>query len=218
MKRRDSGMTLIELLVSMVMFVFVIAASAQVFTTLMSQYKQQSKIEETQFEGLIGLELLRHDIEHAGYGLPWNLDGATYLEALSSGELKTTYIDRNFNDSSPDNCQHGSEVPPGSFPPAGIRSTNEAELIAGCNSGGSTLNGSDVLVIKSINIATNGAAHKWTRLGKATFSDPQGEKRNGLSGAVFVDNDRVIVITPGNTTERRRSLIRHRTHNVFHTT
>jgi prepilin-type N-terminal cleavage/methylation domain-containing protein len=139
MKKREDGFTLVELLVAMVMFVMVISAASQVFTSLLTQFKQQSKIVETQVEGLLGLEILRYDIEHAGFGLPWRMGGAAYLEAGFPGEGKTSYVDRNFNDGPPDNCTHGSDAAGASNPPGAIRSANEVELIAGCTGGSSTL-------------------------------------------------------------------------------
>jgi len=69
--KRETGFTLIELLITMVIFVLVIAAGSQIFTGLLTQFKQQSKIAETNIEGIVGLEILRQDIDHAGYGLPW---------------------------------------------------------------------------------------------------------------------------------------------------
>jgi len=85
MIRRETGFTLIELLITMVIFVLVIAAGSQIFTGLLTQFKQQSKIAETNIEGIVGLEILKQDIEHAGYGLPWVIpSGVTYSEASSS--------------------------------------------------------------------------------------------------------------------------------------
>ncbi len=86
MIRREAGFTLIELLITMVIFILVIAAGSQIFTGLLTQFKQQSKIAETNIEGIVGLEILRQDIEHAGYGLPWVIPtGVTYSEASSHG-------------------------------------------------------------------------------------------------------------------------------------
>jgi len=85
MIRCEKGFTLIELLITMVIFILVIAAGSQIFTGLLTQFKQQSKITETNIEGIVGLEILRQDIEHAGYGLPWVIPtGVTYSEASSS--------------------------------------------------------------------------------------------------------------------------------------
>jgi prepilin-type N-terminal cleavage/methylation domain-containing protein len=201
-KKQHKGFTLIELLVSMVMFVLVIAAASQVFTTMVTQFKQQGKIQETQIEGLIGLELLRHDIEHAGYGLPWNLDNADYEEAsISPVETKTLYNDRLLSDGPPNNPARGVDVAGASNPPGGIRSADDDD---GEMDG---FNDSDMLEIKSMNVARNGAAQRWTRLGQETADDPQGEKRNGLSGDDFEDSDRVIVVKLGNTAATRRTLM-----------
>lgn len=83
--KKEAGFTLIELLITMVMFLLVIAAASNIFTGLLTQFKQQSKITETNIEGIVGLEILRQDIGHAGYGLPWVIPtGVTYSEASST--------------------------------------------------------------------------------------------------------------------------------------
>jgi len=80
-QQSEAGFTLVELMITMVIFVLAIAAASQIFTKLLTQFKQQSKIAETNIEGIVGLDLLRQDIEHAGMGLPWNMNGAAYNEA-----------------------------------------------------------------------------------------------------------------------------------------
>lgn len=92
MIRKQDGFTLVELMITMVIFVFVLAAASNIFTGLLTQFKQQSKIAETNIEGIVGLELLRHDIEKAGHGLPFDLDGATYNEVLA-GQPGALYND-----------------------------------------------------------------------------------------------------------------------------
>ncbi|MBI5420143.1 MAG: prepilin-type N-terminal cleavage/methylation domain-containing protein [Deltaproteobacteria bacterium] len=82
MTRRESGFTLIEVMITLVVLFLVMEAVTTFFTGWLRQYKQQSKIAESGVETLIGLEMLRKDIEHAGYGLPWNnIPG--YAEATS---------------------------------------------------------------------------------------------------------------------------------------
>ncbi|PKL51556.1 MAG: hypothetical protein CVV37_05865 [Nitrospira bacterium HGW-Nitrospira-1] len=66
----EKGFSLVELMITIVTFLFIVAAASSVFTSLFTQFKQQSKIGETNIEGVIGLDMLRWDIEHAGYGLP----------------------------------------------------------------------------------------------------------------------------------------------------
>jgi len=83
----ERGFTIIELLVVVLIFGFVLAATSDMFVGILRGYKQQSKIAETNIEGIIGLEMLRRDIEHAGYGLPWMMSGASYLEATDANAL-----------------------------------------------------------------------------------------------------------------------------------
>lgn len=85
MRRQDKGFSIIELLMVMFIMGFVIAMGSDMVVGLLRGYKQQSKISETNIEGIIGLEMLRRDIESAGYGLPWIIPpGTTYQEALNA--------------------------------------------------------------------------------------------------------------------------------------
>lgn len=72
MKNRESGFTLFELIVVMAIFTIVIVGVSQMFIAILSDFKQQSKITLTNIEGILGLEIMRRDIENAGYGLPWS--------------------------------------------------------------------------------------------------------------------------------------------------
>jgi prepilin-type N-terminal cleavage/methylation domain-containing protein len=187
MIKKEAGFTLIELMVTMVIFVLAIAAASQMFIGQLTQFKQQGKIAETNIEGIIGLELLRRDVEHAGYGLPWNPTPLpVYAEAVN--DAATAHNDTLFNDSP----------------------TNAPRAIL--NGDGIGVNGSDVLVIKAVNVAINAAAHRWTRLGAGN------DKRNGLSGDNFANNDRVIVISPGNTDANRRTLVNGLFNATYNTT
>ena len=191
MIKREAGFSLVELMITMIVFVFFIAAASQVFTGLLTQFKQQSKIAETNIEGIVGLEILRQDIEHAGYGLPWNLNGAGYNEIIS--EPATPWIDRDFNDGPPDNPARGTDPAGASNPPGGIRSGN-----------GVALNGSDVLVIKAINVARNSTCEKWTILkASPSFSDPYNPRQWTPASENLASSDRVIVLSPGGTGAQR---------------
>ncbi len=80
-RHSQKGFTLVELMVTMVIFLIVIVMAGNVFSILLGNFKQQSRMTESNIEGNVGLQMLRRDIEQAGYGLPWNLNGATYTEA-----------------------------------------------------------------------------------------------------------------------------------------
>ncbi|MGE5190094.1 MAG: prepilin-type N-terminal cleavage/methylation domain-containing protein [Gemmatimonadota bacterium] len=83
-ERADRGFTLIEVMVTLVILVIVLTAVSGLFTLVLNQYKQQTKIAETGMERTVGLEILRQDIAAAGHGLPWNgLSAASYTEAAS---------------------------------------------------------------------------------------------------------------------------------------
>jgi prepilin-type N-terminal cleavage/methylation domain-containing protein len=197
---QESGFSLVELMITMIVFSLAIVASASVFSGLLTQFKQQSKITETNIEGIIGLELLRRDIAHAGYGLPWDLDVATYQEAGVEGA--TPWVDRDFNDGPPNNPTRGTELTGNSNPPGAVRSGN--------NAAGSLNGGSDVIVIKSVNVARNNASSRWTHLSSVnavTEWTPATER--------LVTNDRVIVINPG---DNERTLVVDTVANTFFTT
>jgi prepilin-type N-terminal cleavage/methylation domain-containing protein len=180
MIRREAGFTLVELMVTMVIFVFFIAAASSVFTGLLTQFKQQSKISETNIEGIIGLGILRQDIESAGYGLPWN-------GLISYSESSTNPY--SLNDSTT------------TAAPRAILSENNATF----SSPNNIFDGSDYLVIKSVGVAQNEACQKWTTLGFASpyvrTWTPASENKN------LADTDRVIVLSPGSTDANGKTLI-----------
>lgn len=175
MIKREEGFTLIELLVTMVVFVIAIAAASQMFVDMLTQFKQQSRIAESNIEGIVGLELLRRDVGHAGYGLPWVMNGVVYLEAVN--DANTAHDDTIYNECCAD-------------PPRAFVSGN-----------GNGINGSDVLVIKALNISTDDVAQRWTLLGYGNV------KRDDLSGDTLIGTNQVIVISPGSTDANSRTLV-----------
>lgn len=80
MRRRESGFSLLELMIALAIVAFVLAAASTFFIGVVKQYKVQSKITESNVEGIIGLELMRQDVESLGFGLPWDLNSITYSE------------------------------------------------------------------------------------------------------------------------------------------
>jgi len=182
---------MVELLITMVVFIFVMAAGSQIFSGLLTQFKQQSKIAETNMEGLVGLEMLRQDLEHVGYGLPWIIPaGVTYSESSSnnpsglSGPAPST-----MNDSP--------------LAPRAVISGNNVTY-GGANS---IFTGSDYLVIKAVNIALDDASQRWTTLKMAPFSVPDNPRQWIPASENLESTDRVIVISPGATDTNARRLV-----------
>jgi len=179
--KRQAGFSLVELMVAMVVFVLVIAAASGIFIPLTNQFKQQSKIAETNIEGLVGLELLRVDIEHAGYGLPWLFQNPIiYSEAASAPAS-------NYNDS-PSN------------PPRAIMSGDNVTF----NAPNNIFNGSDYLVIKSANVARSDTAQRWSYIVRnADYTTTV----RAWTAESLENNNRVIVIKPKVSDIKFRELI-----------
>lgn len=186
--RDKAGFTLVEMMITMVVFVLVIAAASSVFTGLLTQFKQQSRVAETNIEGAIGLEILRRDLESAGYGLPWVIPTGTSWVAEATVAQATPY----------------NETTVGT-------TTNAPRAIVSGNNLATTLNSSDYLVIKAINVANNDFCTKWTFLkeGNTTTSWlPARENVNMKNDGVTVNNNvRVVVVSPGSTATNQNTLI-----------
>jgi prepilin-type N-terminal cleavage/methylation domain-containing protein len=203
MIKKQEGFSLTELMITMAIFVVFLAAASGVFTGLLTQFKQQSKLAETSIEGMIGLETLREDVEQAGYGLPQNLIGVVDVDGDGNfWEHLTNYYEAASTGSSPN---------PASFNDgnagSGTNGNPPRAILSGDNSG---LNGSDYLVVKALNVARNFAAGKWQHL----FSD--GTKKSWIPRweNVCRDNNddlystvRTIVISPGSTDASAKSLV-----------
>ncbi|MEW6601611.1 MAG: prepilin-type N-terminal cleavage/methylation domain-containing protein [Nitrospirota bacterium] len=186
----ESGFTLVELMITMVAFVFVISAASQMFTGLLTQFKQQSKIAETNIEGVVGLNILRQDIAHAGMGLPWNVTGI----ADSNGDGTIDFLDDipGYTETTDAGYSAYNDAPHN--PPSAFRSGD---------GNGPFVVGSDYMAIKSASASTDVAAGKNTRL----ISTAPFVRTWGLYTDDSENTDRVIVISPGNTTASYRSLV-----------
>lgn len=183
MRRRDRGFTLVEVMVTLVVLMLAMAAVSTFFVGsrgrggVVNLFKQQSRIAQTGMDTIVGLEILRKDIEHAGYGLPWN------------------------------NIPAYSEADPGvaAAPAASLNDSPSAAPrgIVSANGGGAGV--PDYLVVKASNVAMNAACRKWTTLqvgdDKRFWTTVPANAEN-LGG-----NDRVIVLSPGSAGSNWRSLV-----------
>jgi prepilin-type N-terminal cleavage/methylation domain-containing protein len=170
MIRKRGGFTMVELMITMVIFVVAIAAASNIFTGLLTQFKQQSSIAETNTQGITGLEMMRFDIEQAGFGLPWDMNGLTYNEAsaVKYDSSKAITADT-YNDAS--------------NPPRAVVVGDDV-----------LMNQSDVLVIKATTVATNAAAYRWTYMVNVagTANNPMAW---GPSDDNLANGDCVLVMT-----------------------
>ena len=87
---RQRGMTMVELMVSLAVVLLIIGAATTAYLKLLRTYRTQGRLAESYMANLTGLEMLRYDIEMAGFGLPAPPTcalppGATYTEAAAQG-------------------------------------------------------------------------------------------------------------------------------------
>jgi hypothetical protein len=139
-----AGYTLVELVVVMAIFMSIIIISSQVFNTIVSQSTQQTKSSQSEIQDVIGLEIMRIDLEHAGYGLPWQLNFVAEFDEgqAATGDLAAGIDPKQFNDKN-NATADTNKVP---------RAVQAAA---------STTDGRDYLVIKSTLTATSDTTKKW---------------------------------------------------------
>ncbi|MGA2401616.1 MAG: prepilin-type N-terminal cleavage/methylation domain-containing protein [Syntrophobacteraceae bacterium] len=172
---RQRGMTLVELLISVAVVLVILGSATTAYLKLLRSYKTQGRLAESYMANLTGLELLRYDIEMAGFGLPASLaSGATYTEAASAASPAPPYDPTTLNDS------------PSGPPRAFVLGTGATTL------GG---NHSDVLAIKSsaANIFNNPTSKKWSMITTAQGSNPQ-VKSWGVAAMDFAAGENFLVL------------------------
>lgn len=131
---KNDGFTLIETLITMVLFIVVIMITASIFERMLPKTKIITKSETSNIEGVVGLEMFRRDLEQAGFGLFTDIDNPppSFNEAASAGYNDVNGIPR--------------------------------AIVAGNNLTSGVLSGTDYLVIKATNAALNPASQCWTSI------------------------------------------------------
>ncbi|MGA1846942.1 PulJ/GspJ family protein [Deferribacter abyssi] len=66
------GLTLIELLIVLFLLAIILSAVYITFTTLLSDYRRETRSTEAELEKVVGLDIIRLDITHGGYGISDN--------------------------------------------------------------------------------------------------------------------------------------------------
>lgn len=182
----NRGFSLVELIVVMGIFMTIMLITSYTFENIFSKGGQQLKSAESSTQGIVGLEMLRSDLEHIGYGLPWAVTAAPAGISEAAGGANTPVSGINaasYND----------------FPPSAVRS-DFAVLSAGSMmiTDATTNPGVDYLVIKSANVALNGAARKWAYVNystnQSTGSNESYVKKWGVMADDFAGGERVITI------------------------
>jgi len=174
----SKGFTLVEMIVVMAVFIVVIIITGNSFNTILQQSSRLFRSEESNIEGIIGLEMLRHDIQQAGYGLFWEQSDPP---AAYTGEAAAAPANA-YND--------GTQGPPRAV----VTDTyaTATNITSDDSSTLSILSGSDYLVIKATSVARNKIAQKWSYL---NYSSGEVTANRWLSNAEnFAAGDKVVAL------------------------
>ncbi|MCG6552516.1 MAG: hypothetical protein L7F77_09330 [Candidatus Magnetominusculus sp. LBB02] len=186
----SAGFTLAELIVSMFVVSMMMGAIFTSFSTLTTSFKVETKTTESQIENVLSLDLLRFDLESAGYGLPEGTGApagcttiAAYTEAVATTPADATNYTPNKYSTTPDNFNDAA----GSCEPRPI------VLEHNNNPTPSSSNGSDVLVIKSITADRTPVTKKWTMLDSIGHYNVWNDTKWDL--ATTTPSDRAIAVS-----------------------
>lgn len=132
----ENGFTLVEMIIVAAIFVVVIIITGQSLDVIMKKSGSLQSREESNIEGVVGLELMRHDMQQAGLGLFTSDNGIpSYSEAAGLPYL--TYNDSN-------------------AVPRPVVAGNNLISVAGVK------DNTDYLVIKATTVGRNSTSQKWT--------------------------------------------------------
>lgn len=181
--RNERGFTLVEMIVVMLVFVIVIGITGDAFNRIVTKSLSLTKSAESNISGIIGLEILRSDIESAGYGLPWSFSQSiTYLETGDEPGEELNDVGRTYT----------SDPLQNNLPRAVMSLNNHASADPE-----EAFNLSDVLTVRSLSLATNAASKRWTYIESEVL--PTGNPApvpHVWSSDNLVGDDRVIMIQP----------------------
>ena len=165
------GVTLVELMVSLAIVLLIVGMATLAYLKLLRSYKTHGALSESYMANLTGFELLRYDIEMAGFGLPASVTGFNYSEAAAKANNtpQPPYDPSALNDSAPLN------------PPRPFFLGSGAQTLAGNNSA--------VLSIKSTAAWINPTSGKWS-----TITNPAGAPLVAQGSNTFVAGENIITI------------------------
>ena len=171
--REEFGFSLIELIIYMALLGILMTMVFSSFIPVMRTSSRQWRIAETKIETGVGLDLLRSDLEHAGFGLPWQ---------FPAGVTPSPY----------------SEPAPLADVPNVPRAILSEDISA------SSMNTSDYLAIKALNVVRGVSSQKWGWLGRDASHVASVQP---MSADAFNGNDMLIVIRPEVSPGENRQLV-----------
>lgn len=182
MKLNNKGFTLVEMVVVTAIFVVVIMITGSAFKTILSQTAKLYKSEESNIEGVVGLEMFRHDLEQAGFGLP-----DSYQNIISYNEAQNAPANQ-LNDA------------PSAIPRPFV--TIEGDTTSGLSDSNSetgntytilsnAMTNTDYLSIKATSLGMTPATQKWTYL---TYTSAGNVKQPQTWSATNFNNGDLVTV------------------------
>jgi type II secretory pathway pseudopilin PulG len=170
----NRGFTLLELIITMALVIVVIMITGSAFDSILKSSSKIVSSEESNIEGVVGLEMLRHDLQQMGYGLPHAFQAAPqYPEAkVAPANL--------LND--------GKGVTVAGNVPRAVVS------LESINGDANILTGTDYLAIKATTVGRNKTSQKWTFLTYTTASTGKAPNQWSNSSDNLLSTSRVIVL------------------------
>jgi len=198
MLQNKKGFTLVELIVVMAVFMVVLMITGEAFKTVLQQTSKLFRSEESNIEGVVGLEILRHDLQQAGYGLytePLCTSNAYTGEAAAVPASAYNEVARNVLDPclSPPSTASVSAV---RLPPRAVVAGNNLATVADTTSETANtynvLAGTDYLVLRGLTLGRSKASQRWTHL---NFAASSVTPNNWLSASEnFESGDKVLLM------------------------
>lgn len=181
MHSSNRGFTLIEMVIVTAVFVIVMMITAQAFMTILKENSKLSKSEESNIEGIVGLEMMRHDLQQAGFGLPYSfLDSSTPPQYTEASVTPAS----SYNDAT-------AGIPRALVFGNNLAATSHTDIASQTYT---ILANTDYIAVKATTLGSanpaNNTAQKWTY---ATYSSSQKPPKIWPSNNMTT-NDRIIVV------------------------
>lgn len=145
LRKGQQGFSLLELIIVMFVFLIVIGITMNSFDLIVKQFSLQSRNVESNIAGVLGLEMLRVNLDSAGYGVPLT------LVPYNNEAVNAPY------------SAYNEAAPTTSIPRSLISGNN---VVSADNT--VQLTGTDFLVVKSTAVGTTTAAQRWTYMSYLT--------------------------------------------------
>jgi prepilin-type N-terminal cleavage/methylation domain-containing protein len=188
-KTAQSGFTLIEVIVTMAVFIIILIIAGEAFKRLVTQASKLSNMEESNIEGVIGLEIMRHDLEQMGFGLPWGWakpDPAASGSTVPTALLYDDTITISYNEAV-DTTGLKLNDATGKIPRAVALSDSSGNGVFGAFT-------SAYIAIKATTLGSTKASQRWTNIPYHNYSGSPRESRPVIGTGSPAVGDKVTVM------------------------